>query len=288
MSVLLLAIFVKNPSFPTPDKIIVFLVFIFMAFGQAIEGVKRFGVFVLIILAYESFRGSPDQLNSHVDFTLAPAADKLLFGDLPTVYFQNWLWRGSTQWYDVALYLPYMLHFILPMALGLVVWKRYEKYFWTVITGLCIGAFLAFFTFLIFPAAPPWMASDRHYIQPVERISSHVWASLGIEDFPTVYHKISPNPVAAVPSHHVLWATLFSIYMFKIFGKKWGLLSLAYPLVITFGTIYEGEHYAFDAIVGVAYAYGSYRLAPYVLRFIITSYKKINKFIGSKIDLAKT
>jgi membrane-associated phospholipid phosphatase len=98
------------------------------------------------------------------------------------------------------------------------------------------------------------MAAEKAYIEPITRISSHVWFALGIEDFPSVYNKISPNPVAAIPSLHAGFATLFSIWVFRLFRWKWGLISLVYPLAIYFGTVYQGEHYAIDEILGALYA----------------------------------
>jgi membrane-associated phospholipid phosphatase len=265
-TIVAIIVFVRNPSFPTPDKIVLFMIFVFMIFKQALAMLMRFGPFVLVLLAYESFRSVADQLNTHVDYTLAPHIDKLLFGNLPTVYLQNWLWHGAVRWYDVALYLPYMLHFILPIALGILVWKKREKYYWQVVSTYCLTAFMAFITYLIFPAAPPWMASQQQYITPITRISSDVWGHLGLKNFPSFYNEITPNTVAAVPSLHAAWAAIFSIFIFKLFGRRWGALSLTYPLVIVFGTIYEGEHYAFDAIAGIIYAAVAYLAIPYLMR----------------------
>ena len=259
-------LFVKSPSFPTPDKIIIFMLFVFMSFRQALAMLVRFGPFVLILLAYDSFRSVADQLNSHVDYSLAPSADRLLFGGLPTVYFQNWLWGGTVRWYDFVLYIPYMLHFVLPIGLGIMVWKTRAKHYWRVVNTYLVSAFMAFFTFLIFPSAPPWLAAQNHIIQPIQRISSDVWFSLGIKDFPSFYNEITPNIVAAVPSLHTTWSALFSIFVFKMFGWRWGALSLLYPTAIFFGTVYMGEHYMFDVIVGVAYGVVAYWLTPRFMR----------------------
>lgn len=262
-----ITVFVHSPSFPTPDKLIVFLVFAFMAFGQTIEGLKRFTPFIVLMLVYESFRGLADHLNSHVDYLFAPHLDKLIFGNLPTVYLQNWLWDGHTSWYDFVLYLPYFLHFIIPLGLGIIVWRTRDKHFWRVMNTFIVVAFGAFVTFLLFPAAPPWLASQNHYIQPITRISSDVWASLGIQDFPSLYNHISPNSVAAIPSLHAAWATLLFIFVYKLYGKKWAIIAATYPVLIYIGTIYEAEHYATDVAIGVAYAVVGYLLTPKLMNY---------------------
>jgi membrane-associated phospholipid phosphatase len=264
--ILCLAAFIHAPSFPTPDKLLVFLTFVFMIFKQAAQMLKHLLPFVVILLVYESFRGVANKLNSHVNYTLAPHIDKLLFGNLPTVYLQNLLWHGHVRWYDFVFYLAYMLHFIIPIGLALLVWKTREKEYWRVVVTYLVSAFGAFLTFLLFPAAPPWLAAQNNYIQPIVRISSDVWFALGLKDFPSVYNHISPNPVAAIPSLHAAWATLLVIFVYKLYGLRMAAVASIYPFLIYIGTIYEGEHYAFDVITGILYAIAAYMLTPYLIK----------------------
>jgi hypothetical protein len=275
-------LFIAEPSFPTPDKLLIFLMFVFMILHQAKEMLKRLLPFVAGILVYESFRGLAHQLNTHVDYSFAPHVDRLLFGQLPTVTLQNWLWHGHAQWFDYALYIPYMTFFVVPIALALVVWKTKDHYYWQAVTSYMTLLFMAFVTFFLFPAAPPWMASDNGYIEHVHRISTDVWYGLGIRDFPSVYHHIAPNPVAAVPSLHAAFAVLFSILVFKLYGRRWGAVSLIYPLSNIFGIIYEGEHYAFDAILGTAYAFAAYFAAPHILKLIERSWTRLKNSSNTK------
>jgi len=277
-----LGIFINDPSFPTPDKLIIFLFFVFMIYGKALEGLRRFSPFIILVIIYESFRGIADELNDHVNYSLAPHIDKFLFGNLPTAYLQHHLWHGHIQWYDVALYLPYTLHFVIPLGLGILIWKTRDKYFWQVMNSFLVVAFACFLTFLIFPAAPPWMASNNHFIEPITRISSHVWAVLGLHNFPSIYNKITPNLVAAVPSQHAAWAALFFIFIYKLYGKKWGLLAGLYPLTIFFGTVYEGEHYVFDIALGILYAIAGYFITPYIM---VWGRKLFMPFITKQVDL---
>ncbi len=274
-AVLGLLIFIHRPSFPTPDKIFVFLLFLFMGFGQAWQLFKRLFPFVAVILVYESFRSVADKLNTHVDYSLAPHFDRLIFGNLPTIYLQDWLWKGHTSWYDYVLYVPYLLHFILPFGLALLVWKTRESHYWRVVSTYLVVAFGAFFTFFLLPAAPPWLASQNHYIPHIERISSDVWAGLGLHDFPSVYNHITPNSVAAVPSLHAAWATLLLIFVYKLYGRRWAVLAAIYPLLIFVGTVYEGEHYVFDIIAGIIYAMAGYLATPYLMKQTKKLYGKL-------------
>lgn len=277
-TVVSLIVFIREPSWPTPDKLLVFATFVCMIFGQAKEMLKRFVPFVGLLLVYESFRGVVPHLNHHVNYLWMPWADRLLsFGQLPTAWLQDRLWHGSVQWYDFVLYITYMLHFVLPFMLAFIVWKTREKHYWRYAAAYLFVSFAGFLTFLAFPAAPPWMASDLGYIEHIERISSHVWAALGIHDFPSVYNKLSPNPVAAVPSLHAAYATLFAIFAFRLFKTRWRYLSVIYPLFIYFGTIYQGEHYLIDEVLGALYAVGAYFAAPYIVRAVVNIWGVIKR-----------
>ncbi|MBA3757685.1 phosphatase PAP2 family protein [Candidatus Saccharibacteria bacterium] len=263
-----LILFLINPSFPTPDKILFFLVFVFMIFKQATVMLRRLLPFVAVLLVYESFRGFADELGAQVNFTLAPAADELLFGGLPTTYLQNLLWTGSVSWYDFVFYGAYLLHFILPIALVILIWKTRPKHYWRSVASFTIVAFAAFVTYFLIPAAPPWMAAEQGYIAPITRISSEVWGAFGLQDFPSLYNSISPNPVAAIPSLHAAWATLISIIVLRLYGGRWGLFSAIYPVLIFIGTVYQGEHYVFDVILGVIYAAAGYYLTYYAVNLL--------------------
>ncbi|CAN5432267.1 phosphatase PAP2 family protein [soil metagenome] len=252
-------IFIRQPSWPTPDKLLILATFIFMIFGQGWAVLKRLVPFVGALLVYESFRGIVPSLNKHVHFQELISADRLLFfGRLPTKILQNWLWHGHVQWYDFLFYLVYMMHFILPLSLALLIWKTREKYYWRYVASFLGASFAGFFTFLLFPAAPPWMAAQNGLIEPITRVSTNVFFALGIHDFPSVYNKISPNPVAAIPSLHAAYATLFFMYVYKLYGKKWAILASLYPLIIYVGTVYSGEHYVIDEIVGALFAVLAY------------------------------
>lgn len=273
-----LVIFIRTPSFPTPDKLLIFATSIFMIFGQGWAVLKRLLPFVALLLVYESFRGLVPHLNNNVHFYELINADRwLFFGRLPTKILQNWLWNGRVQWYDFAFYLVYMLHFVLPLCLALLIWKTREKYYWRFIATFLTTSFAGFVTFLAFPAAPPWMASDLRMIEPITRVSSHVWFALGINDFPSLYNKISPNPVAAMPSLHAAYATLLVMFVYKLYGKKWAALATIYPLMIYFGTVYQGEHYVIDEIAGALYAVVAFFAVPFACKRIKLYYLGISK-----------
>src|SRR3989344_6721851 len=103
-SIICLAIFLNTPSFPTTDKLLIFLIFVFMSLGQATELIRRLLPFVALLLVYESFRGLAHSLNTRVEFSWMPNVDIAMFGKLPTAWLQNLWWHGSVQWYDFMFY----------------------------------------------------------------------------------------------------------------------------------------------------------------------------------------
>jgi membrane-associated phospholipid phosphatase len=274
-----LMVFARSPSFLTPDKLLVFLIFVFMIFRQSVEMLKRFLPFVGILLVYESFRGLADGLNDRVEYRWMADVDRMLFGGtLPTTTLQGWWWHGQAMWYDFLFYLPYMLHFVLPIALAVFVWKRRTSAYWRLIISYVTVSFAGFLVFLAFPAAPPWMASELGYIEPIHRVSSDVWWALGIKDFPSFYNQISPNPVAAVPSLHAAYSTLFALYMCMFFKSKWRFLAWIYPALIYLGTVYQGEHYAIDEILGALLAVAVFYASPFIAlrcRVLLSQIKKL-------------
>ena len=276
-------IFIKEPSFPTPDKLLVFLTFVFMIFNQAWDMLKRFVPFVAILLVYDSFRGIVPFLNDRVSYEFMANFDTTLFGVLPTVALQHLWFHGHVTWFDYYVYITYMLHFVMPLALGVAVYKLREKEYWRFATTYVIASFTAFIIYIIYPAAPPWIATTNGTIPHIERISSSVYAGLGITDFPSVYNSIAPNPVAAVPSLHVGYAVMFSLLVFRFFGRRWGIASVIYPLTIGVGVVYMGEHYVFDVITGALLALVAFIAAPYVLKWFLLQVAKAR----GKVDATK-
>lgn len=276
-TLLCVLVYLQQPSWPTPDKLLVFLTFIFMIFHKGWELLKRFTPFVALVLVYESFRGLVPHLNGNVNFMFMPGFDEAVFGTLPTITLQQWLWHGQVQWYDFAIYIVYMLHFVMPLALALLVWRFRPQQYWRVMASFVVLSFAGFLTFLAFPAAPPWMAARDGYIPQITRVSSEVWGALGVQDFPSVYNRISPNPVAAVPSLHSAYATLFALFVVRLFRTKWKYLALVYPAIIYFGTVYQGEHYVVDALLGIAYAFGVYKITPYMIQATKRTGRKLRR-----------
>lgn len=253
---LAIALLVAKRTFWTPDTLFVMLLAVFAVFGQARSFLVRFLPLISLLLLYEVFRGVADDLNNTVHFTEMIDADRLMFmGNLPTVVLQEWWWNGTVQWYDFYFYFLYTIHFLMPILLAVLLWKKAGSHYWPFVWALVVLSFSGFVTYILYPAAPPWMAKDLEYIgEPLYRVSSDIWAAMGIENFSEVYANIPANPVAAVPSLHSAYPLLFSLFIVSSFGWKKYWWVFIYPLSMWLGVVYMGEHYVIDVILGALYA----------------------------------
>ena len=259
---LAIVLFAVKRNFWTPDTLFIVLLVMAVAFGKARPFLIRFVPFIGLLLVYDSFRSIADDLNKSVHFTEMIVADRALFGGvLPTAWLQQLWWHGSVMWYDFYFYFLYTIHFVTPILVALLIWWKRDRLYWPYIAGFIFLSFSGFITYVLFPAAPPWMASDLGYIEPIHRISSDIWYAMGVTNFSEVYARLSPNPVAAVPSLHAAYPTLLVLFVGHAFGWKRTLWPWIYPASIWLGIVYLGEHYVVDALLGMLYAYLSYLAA---------------------------
>ncbi|HSX41673.1 MAG TPA: phosphatase PAP2 family protein [Candidatus Saccharimonadales bacterium] len=252
-------------AFWTPDLLFIMFFFLFLLYGQGRQFFVNFGPFVAALLAYDSLRGVVPFLSKHVHFTEMIDFDKWLFGGhLPTVVLQQWWYSGHAVWYDFFFYLLYMCHFVAPMIAAVLIWKYRPQHYLRYGLAFLILSYGGFLTYIAFPAAPPWMASEMHLIPTIHKISSDVWWALGVHNFPTIYQYLSPNLTAAVPSLHSAYPLMIVLFVNRAFGWKWALALAWYPIAIWIGIVYMGEHYVFDAMVGVAYVFIAYWLTALI------------------------
>lgn len=260
------AILVTQRTFWTPDMLFVVLLVIFTAFGQARGFLVRFLPLVALMLLYEIFRGIADDLNGTVHYTEMIDFDRwMFFGHLPTVVLQEWWWHGQVRWYDFYFYFLYTIHFLMPVLLAVLIWKKADQRYWQFMWALLGLSFAAFVTYILFPAAPPWMASLHGYIdEPMRRVSSDIWWAMGITNFSEIYDNLPANPVAAIPSLHSAYPLLFSLFITGLFGLKRFWWVYIYPVSIWVGVVYTGEHYVIDVILGALYAVLAYYASEYI------------------------
>lgn len=280
------AVVVTQRTFWTPDTLFVALLIISAVFGQARAFIIRFLPLVLLMTLYELFRGFADDLNGTVNITPMIDFDRwMFFGNLPTVVLQDWWWHGSVQWYDFYFYFLYMIHFLMPALLAVLIWKTKPKHYWQFMWALVGLSFAAFVTYLAYPAAPPWMASvDGYIVEPMRRVSSDIWWAMGVKNFTELYNNIPANQVAAIPSLHSAFPMLFAMFVTGLYGMRRFWWVYIYPISMWVGVTYMGEHYVIDAILGALYAALAYYLSIWGYKWYYSPKRPIRLKIESLMN----
>lgn len=214
---------------------------------------------ILLLLGYESLRGVVPEMTHRVHILPMIQFDRLLFGRTPAVLLQTRFFTpGHMHWYDTVAVILYFLHFLAPLMAALLFWFIDRPLFKKYMAAMVILSYLAFITYYVFPAMPPWMASESGFLPPVARIVRIVPASLGHPVvLPTVYRYFGVNRIAAMPSLHAAFPMLMALFLTEKF-TRWGRLAFVYPLAVWLSIVYLGEHYTLDIVAGVCLSLAVY------------------------------
>lgn len=225
--------------------------------------------FIAILIAYDSLRGSAGHLFG-VHYLPQLQADSWLFGGTtPTVTLQHWLWHGHVVWYDIVFWGVYLTHFFATPLLAAVLWRIDRQRFRTFAVLVATLSFAGLLTYALYPAAPPWMASQAHLIAPISRVIPAVFHSLHVHSAGSlIEHGYQyANNVAAVPSLHAAFSLLVAVMLWPRKRKWLRPLVALYPLTMAFALIYAGEHYFSDIVLGWTYTIVTLFLGRALLRW---------------------
>jgi PAP2 superfamily len=217
--------------------------------------------FFLVLTAYDLARGGADGWLAPTHFLPQADVDVWLFGGaVPSVWLQQHLHHpGQVRWFEVAAFLVYVSHFFVTPLLAAVLWLRDRWRFRRFAASLALLTLLGCVTFVVFPAAPPWMASERGLIPPTTRLIPQLWTWIGVgaeQGLVGTGYRYA-NDVAAVPSLHAALALLVAL---SAWPRRWWarLIVAAYPLAMALAIVYTGEHYVSDVLLGWIYAVASF------------------------------
>ncbi len=249
----------------SPDQFFAFAILGTLFIGRTKQFLQDWIPVLLLLFGYEYLRGIVPYLTKYVNIWPMIRGDELLFGCLPTIKLQAVLFDGITlHWYDYVAVTLYISHFVIPWVIAFIFWMYDRKIFKEYTAAFLVLSYLAFFTFIIFPAMPPWMASNQGYIPPLKKIMDQVMASFAHPiDVPSVYRFFGANLVAAVPSLHAAYPWLIFIFILKKF-RKLSVLAIPYVAGVWFAVVYLGEHYVVDVFAGFVYASGAYLLVSHI------------------------
>ncbi len=221
---------------------------------------------MLGLIVYFYSRGLTDELGLPVHYTMPIRVDEWLSarfggsGVLPTQWLQENLCgepcdRDShPRWYDVVLTTVYASHFLTGLTIAAVLWIRQREAWLRWMRRYLAINFGALVIYLVYPMAPPWMASELGLIEAdLPRITGRGWADLGLGRFDLVLQGVG-NPVAAMPSLHAGIAFLVAMYGIWRLRSPLRFLLVLYPFAMSFALVYYAEHYVVDVLAGAVLA----------------------------------
>jgi hypothetical protein len=227
--------------------------------------------FFLVMTAYDLARGGADGWLASTHYLPQADVDAWLFGGtVPTVWLQAHLHRPDrVQWFEVAAFVVYVSHFFVTPLLAAYLWVRDRWRFRRFAAALALLTLLGSLTFVAFPAAPPWMASEHGLIGPTNRLIPQLWTWVGVgasDGLVGTGYRYA-NDVAAVPSLHAALALLVVMSVRPRPRRRWAwALVAAYPLAMALAIVYTGEHYVADVLLGWVYAALSFVAIRWIAR----------------------
>ncbi len=253
--VTLFMVFVLHLSV-SPERLLLLMLIAALVLGRARSFLADWIPFLVLFLSYEYLRGLGGKLGMPIhDVT---GLERLVsFGHVPTLELQQAFYHpGHVSWYDIAGTMFYFLHFAFPLGLGYLFWIVDRHSFLRFSRALIAMSFAAFAFYLLLPVAPPWKA-----VPGVVKIIDHTLPSFtdipGIPVPATIYHWLTPNEYAAMPSLHAAFPFLGAVFALRLWGRRaWP--ALLYTLFVWLSIVYLGEHYIVDIIGGVIFALAAF------------------------------
>jgi PAP2 superfamily protein len=154
-------------------------------------------------------------------------------------------WTARTHWLMNAVAWSYLnTHFVITAAALLFIYVRRNDSYYFVRNMFLVAMVIGLVGYVVFPTAPPRLMPEWGFVDSVREFT-HVTADRGVS-------SQFVNSYAAVPSIHVCFAVLIGASMARLSHHAAGrFLWGVYPLWVTFVVVATGNHYLFDAVLGV-------------------------------------
>jgi membrane-associated phospholipid phosphatase len=210
-----------------------------------------------LLVVYDYLRGGVSVSDRQAHVTPQIDVDRWLGGgQVPTVWLQHHLYDpGHLHWYDVGIWCTYLSHFFTIWIVAAILWKVAHARFARYVSLIVTITLMAFLTYWLYPAQPPWLAGDLGEIGPVDKIVPTVWGHLGVRTAADLFETGDGlvNLVAAMPSLHAAYPATLLLFFWRD-GWRHRIGFGAYTLAMAFSLVYGGEHFVADILVGWLYA----------------------------------
>ena len=135
--------------------------------------VKDWLPIIVALLAYDLLRGVADGNLVAIHWSAPVHADKVLgLGQVPTIRLQDALYTpGHLHFWDYAAFSFWFSHFFATLLVAVGIWLYAYQWFHRFAACIVVLAAMGLVTYVIFPAAPPWLAGRSRLHRP--HLSDH-------------------------------------------------------------------------------------------------------------------
>lgn len=209
--------------------------------GRTKNFLRALTPFIALLLSYEALQGLTGTLNTVPVIQLATPHN--IVGGVQDVLYSPFLTQIAT--------ILYGLHFPIVVAISILLWYSDKTLFNKYMLALVISSYASLTVYILAPSAPPWyMGVAANLLQT----NAPVQASPGLfSKIVAASAMIESDPLAAIPSLHAAYITLFCYFTIKV-RNLYGLISIPVTAGVLFSTVYLGQHYLIDLAAGTAVA----------------------------------
>lgn len=155
--------------------------------------------------------------------------------------WQAWIIAQAPALAAVFNWVYILTYFPLVLGLGLILYLFRRPTYGYYRAVIVINLALALLIFMLFPLAPPYLAS-ADVVDTIQTFGPTFYGGPGMD---SLY-----NSVAAMPSLHFSWSVIFGALFFRTLRGWFKVLGLLYPVLTFFAITLTGNHYILDALAG--------------------------------------
>lgn len=216
--------------------------------------------FPLVALSWEAMRGLSTDVLHRASVTDVVTWERWLFGGTaPSVTLQKLFHTpGTVSVLDILMTSVYLGHFVIPVAVGYLMWRHSRKIFYRYSAAIVLVAIAGYATQLMAPVPPPRLAGLYGTPLAVTDIAKQTLEAFKAVPFAAWgYGNLSGNEVAAMPSLHAAFPLMAALFLFQV--RRWqGWAMLVYTAVVWFAIVYLAQHFFVDALAGAIYTFVIY------------------------------
>lgn len=207
---------------------------------------KSSALLVAVLLTYEALQGVTGAVVNSGKVVSLAWVDQALVGFNFSLAVQTTFASPITTLISTFFY---GLHVFLIMIALVLFWFKKKSVFRGYAYSMVLTSYMGLLTFIVLPTSPPWLAGTaKNLLESGDKMLPG-----GFQELQRILLSGESDIYAAFPSLHAAYATLFSIFMFRL-GRKYGLVSLPILGGVYFSIIYLGQHYLVDLLGGAGYA----------------------------------